>query len=60
MIKIMSKINITNLGRPELPMGSVMISELPGPKITVNNTSAVRVSSFPSNDQMLLEGKKVE
>ena len=32
MIKIMSKINIENLGRPKMTTGSVMVSESPCPE----------------------------
>ena len=55
-MKIMSKINITNLGRPELSIGSVMVSMSPGPEVTMGNTSGAVISSFPNDDdQMFLK-----
>ena len=54
MMKIMSK-NITNLGRPERPMGSVMISEAHCPEVTVGNTSGAGVLNLLNNDQIWLK-----
>ena len=51
----MSKINITNLRRPELPTGTVMVSASPGPNGTVGNTSGAGVLSLPINVTTLLE-----
>ena len=51
----MSKINITNLGRPELSIGSVMVSMSPSPEVSMGNTSGAVISSFPNDDQMFLE-----
>ena len=55
MIKIMSKINITNLRRPELPMESMMVSEPRDPEVNLGNTSSTGVSSLYNNDSLLLE-----
>ena len=51
----MSKINVTNLGRPNLPTGSVMVSNPPGPEVTMGNNFGAGVSSLPNGDQNLLE-----
>ena len=42
-MKIMSKMNITNPGKSELPKGSAMVSDPPIPKGTIGNTSGVGV-----------------
>ena len=55
MMKITSKINITNLRRPELPMESMMVSEPRDPEVNLGNTSSTGVSSLYSNDSLLLE-----
>ena len=55
MMKIMSKINITNLERSELPTESVMVSEPPNQEVTMGNTFGTGVSSLSNDDQMLLE-----
>ena len=48
----MSQINLANLGIPELPSGSVIASESPGPKVIMGNTGA-GVSSLPNDGWML-------
>ena len=49
---------ITNLGRPEVPMGSAMLSKAPGTETAMGNTSNAGVSSLSNEDQMLLEEEK--
>ena len=55
MVKILSKINITNMGRPVEPTRSAMVSKPPGPEVTIGNTSGAEVPSLPNDDRMLLE-----
>ena len=55
MMKSMSKINITNLVRPELRTGSAMVSKPPSPEGTMGNTFGAVVLSLPNDDWMLLE-----
>ena len=49
MMKIMTKSNITNLGRPELPTGSVMVSKPHSPEV-MGNTSDASVSNLSNDD----------
>ena len=51
----MPKINITNLGRPELRTESALVSEAPSPESTIGNTSAAGVLIWPNDDWILLE-----
>ena len=46
----MPKINITNLGRPELRTESAIVSEAPSPESTIGNTSAAGVLIWPNDD----------
>ena len=55
MMKTMSKINIANLGRPELPTGSAIVSKSPSADGTMDNTSGAGVSTLPNDDRMFLE-----
>ena len=48
MVKIMPKINITNMGRPVQPTRSAMVSKTPGPEVTIGNTSGAGAPSLPS------------
>ena len=57
-MKIMSKINITNLGRPKLTARSAMVFKAPYPEVSAGSTSSVGVSRLSSDYQMLLEEKK--
>ena len=50
MMKTMSKINITNLVRPELRTGSAMVSKPPSPEGTMGNTFGAVVLSLPNDD----------
>ena len=54
----MSKINITNLGRPDLPKGNAKVFEPPCSEVTVDNTPGTGVSSLPNDDRMLFEEEK--
>ena len=58
LMKLMSKINITNLGRPDLPKGNAKVFEPPCSEVTVDNTPGTGVSSLPNDDRMLLEEEK--
>ena len=58
MMKIMLKIDITHLGRPELRTGSGIISESPTAEVTIGSTSGAEVSSLPNDNRMLLEGEQ--
>ena len=55
MIKIVSKLNIANLVRPELPSGSAMTFKPPDLEVTMGNTSGVGYRVFSNDDRMLLE-----
>ena len=50
-----SQKSITHQGIPELPTGSVKVSEPPGPEVQVGNTSGVGVSSLPEDDKMIID-----
>ena len=55
MVKMMSKINITNMERPVQPTRSAMVLKPPGPEVTIGKASGAGVPSLPNDDRMLLE-----
>ena len=58
LIKLTSKINITNLGSPDLTTRNVKVFEPPVPEVTVGKTSGAGVSSLANDDQMMMEEKE--
>ena len=49
-MKTISNTDITNLGRPELPMRSAMVSEPKSVEVTMGNTVGAGISGLTNDD----------